>query len=797
MTNAPPIAPSLPVRSQRGRWLQIIVPVAVVILSLVLGWFVAWRYQTTLEEAVISSWQQTQLEVVRSVARSVTQYVDDHADDGTSLVQIEQQILKRFVEPVKLLQNGDAWIYAPDHVIFDLSSDFPDAYRDRSMAEIFQMQKAHGASHYEAMSDAVANAREGQGWYIWLPEKGPEIAAWSPVRFKNYVWTIGLSTPLNEILQATGAASQNRMIFLVMGFASLLGVAFVATFVVGAIRAHRQDVLERENHVRLQQAVDEMKVEVDRRMRTESRLLQLNARFNALIQAIPDSVYLKDLSGKYLVVNASFEQLIGKKSAEILGQDDASVRLPDWFGRHPHIDEKVLAQRKVERFEQQGQTPDGQECYLDIVVSPVIDTAEQVAGLVGMIRDVTDARRAEMEHRRLSNQLVHLQKMEAIGTLAGGVAHDLNNILAGLVTYPELLILNLPPDSPLKKPIETIQRAGQMASDIVQDLLILSRRGAREKTFLSLNRVVEEYAASPMHQRMLIENPGVVVRLQLASDLLPIAGTASDLGKTLMNLMINAFEAITDAGQVTVSTENWYVDGRQTALTDIREGEYVRLSVSDTGKGIPLELQSRIFEPFFSKKELRRSGSGLGLAVVWGTVQDHGGIVNVISSPDEGSRFELYFPARRDVPAPKAKERPLEQLSGAGHTVLVVDDVPMQREIATVILKRLGYQVSAVHSGEAAIAFVKEHPVDLLVLDMVMEGKDGLDTYHEILALYPNQKAVIASGYAESERVMEARRLGSSAYVKKPYLIETLAQAAWSALNSGSNNRVEEETIAR
>jgi len=777
--------PSRSLHRQGWRLFFVYIPIALVSLSIVLGWFVAFRYKTALEEAVIASWQQTQLEVVRAVARSVTLYVNDH-HSNTPQVQIEQQILKQFVAPVKLLQNGDAWIYAPDHVVFDLSSDFPEAYRGRSMTDIFQFQKDSGAAHYEAMCEDVANAREGHGWYIWLPEKGVEIAAWSPVSFGSYIWTIGLSTPLNEILQATGAAAQNAVIFIVMGIASILGTAFMVVCIVGAIRHHRQDTQEKENHLRLQKVVADMQGEVERRKRTETRLRQLNSRFNTLIQAIPDSVYLKDSSGQFLVVNHSFERLVGRKSSEILGHENEIGLLPDWFGRNPQVEQRVLAQGTIQCFSEKGVGGGAGERYLDVVVSPVKDDSEQVAGLVGMIRDVTDIRLAELEQERLREQLAQLQKMEAIGTLAGGVAHDLNNILAGLVSYPELLIMSLPPDSPLKKPLETMQRSGQMAADIVHDLLILARRGGRDKTIIDLNTLIQEYAASPVHQKLALERSGVAFRLDLADDLLLIAGTVSDLSKTVMNLVINAFEAIHGSGEVTVSTENWYVDGRQTALTDIGEGEYVRVCVRDSGEGIPPELQSRIFEPFFSKKALHRSGSGLGLAVVWGTMQDHGGHVNVLSTPGRGSCFELYFPVSREVLVRKKLDTPQEALSGAGHTVLVVDDVPMQREIASAMLTRLGYQVSAVESGEAAIAFVREQPVDLLILDMIMEGIDGLETFREILAFYPEQKAVIVSGFSEPGRIEEARRLGCAGYIKKPYLIETLARAVWAALNRGA-----------
>ena len=208
--------------------LSYMLPALLIILNII-GWLWLYQDKTQIEGIAITTFQHTQLEIVHAVARSVSSHVAHEValKEQPAISEIEQEVFKRFVEPILLLDNGDAWIYAPDHVVFDLSSDFPDIYRGKSMAEIFALQAEKGASHYEEMTEAVMSAREGVGWYIWLPEKGKEIAAWTPVRVAGRTWTIGLSTPLPEILAATGASQHTRTYFGLMGVASVLTVFLV------------------------------------------------------------------------------------------------------------------------------------------------------------------------------------------------------------------------------------------------------------------------------------------------------------------------------------------------------------------------------------------------------------------------------------------------------------------------------------------------------------------------------------------------------------------------------------------
>ena len=420
---------------------------------------------------------------------------------------------------------------------------------------------------------------------------------------------------------------------------------------------------------------------------------------------------------------------------------------------------------------------DGSLIYVDIKATPI--TIDGVRCNLGFFTDVTVRRAAAVERKELENRLHRSEKMEAIGLLAGGVAHDLNNILSGVVSYPELLLLDLPDDSPLRAPIKTIETSGKKAAAIVQDMLTLARRGVAVPQVTNLNQIVTEYLASPEYDKLQKYHPGVTLSSELNDDLLNVLGSPVHLAKTVMNLISNAAEASeSETGLIKLTTRNHYVDRPIRGYDEVREGDYAVLTVTDDGVGISPEDLKRIFEPFYSKKVMGRSGTGLGMAVVWGTVKDHNGYIDVTSTRGRGTTFTLYFPVTRKTRHAEAETRSIHELTGDGETILIVDDVPDQREIATRMLARLKYQVESVPSGEAAVEYMRTNSTDLLILDMIMDpGMDGLDTYREILKLHPNQKAIIASGFSENDRVREARRIGARRYVKKPYTLESIGMA--------------------
>ena len=414
-----------------------------------------------------------------------------------------------------------------------------------------------------------------------------------------------------------------------------------------------------------------------------------------------------------------------------------------------------------------------------------VRTRELILKTEALEAEIDQRKQAEKEREQLVTKLQRARKMEALGTLAGGVAHDLNNILSGLVSYPELMLVDLPGDSPMRRPMQTMKDSGEKAAAIVQDLLTLARRGVAVTEVVSLNRIIREYLTSFEFKRLKNEYPAVRFEDKLADDLLHITGSPVHLSKTLMNLVSNAAEAISGSGHVVIETQSSYVDRPISGYDDVEEGDYAVLSVSDDGVGISADDSERIFEPFYTKKVMGRSGSGLGMAVVWGTVKDHQGYIDVQSIEGRGTRFTLYFPAVREELTASKPKATLADLTGNQQLILVIDDVRQQREIASDMLKKLGYRVVTARSGEEAVEFLRGESVELLVLDMIMEpGMDGLETYRQILALHPGQKAVIASGFSETERVKEAQRLGAGMYVKKPYTLEKIGLAVREQLGS-------------
>jgi len=418
---------------------------------------------------------------------------------------------------------------------------------------------------------------------------------------------------------------------------------------------------------------------------------------------------------------------------------------------------------------------DGEKRTCEKYMTDIKDKHNRRHLIISML-DITDRIRDEEERKLMEDRLRRAEKMEALGIMAGGVAHDLNNILGIMAGYSEILLADLDEKSPLRSYVENIVESSERAATVVQDLLTLARRGVAVTRVVDLNKTVYDYCRSPEYENLLARHPACRLKIELVDSLLRIKGSPVHLMKTLMNLVANAAEAMPRGGEVAVRTENRYLDRPVMGYDDVEQGEYVVLSVSDSGEGIAEEDLKRIFEPFYTKKVMGRSGTGLGLTVVWGSVKDHNGYIDVESEEGRGTTFSLYFPVTREE-MPEFETDPASDYLGRGESILVVDDVQGQRDLAARILARLNYRVASAPSGEEAVEFVKANPCDLLVLDMIMDpGMDGLETYQKIVAIKPRQKAIIVSGYAETDRVAMAQSLGAGAYVRKPYLMERLGR---------------------
>ncbi|MDR3567676.1 MAG: PAS domain S-box protein [Syntrophobacteraceae bacterium] len=510
--------------------------------------------------------------------------------------------------------------------------------------------------------------------------------------------------------------------------------------------------------------------DITERKQAEEEVEASREKYKAFFETSRDCVFITSKDGRWIDFNEAAVKLFGYDDSVELRETRISFLYANELDRQKHI-ATITEQGFTRDYRVNLRKKDGSIVNTLITSVPKMDTSGEITGYQGVIKDVT-------KESMLQERLFRAEKMEALGMLAGGVAHDLNNVLGILIGYSDLLFDQIDKSSPARSHALYIKQAGERAAAIVQDLLTLARRGVPVLEVFNVNRVIEDYQKTPEFVKLHLAHPGVRVETRLNPELLNIEGSPVHLGQTLMNLVANGSEAMAGGGVLTIQTENLYLDRPVTGYDEVREGDYVVLTVADTGEGIaPADLQ-HIFEPFYTRKVMGKSGTGLGLSVVWGTVKDHHGYMNVESEEGKGTTFSLYFPiTRKEVCEKQVCSSPV-QCMGKGETILVVDDVEGQRELATQMLKRLNYRVWSAASGEKAVEHLKAHAVDLVVLDMIMgQGMDGLDTYVKILEIHPRQKAIVVSGFAETGRMQKTLELGAGSYLKKPYVLEKLGLA--------------------
>ncbi len=518
-------------------------------------------------------------------------------------------------------------------------------------------------------------------------------------------------------------------------------------------------------------AVTVVSKDITERKQAEDALRESEEKYRTMADSLPQIIFETDLQGHFTFVNHAATAMTGYTQEEFLTElYAAQLVAPEDRKRARSNMERILAGEESAGNEYTCLRKDGSR-YPVSIHSSTITRDNQVLGLRGFVLDIT-------QRKQMEGRLRRAEKMEALGTLAGGVAHDLNNVLGVLVGYSELLLMEIPEEHPWRKHVSQVMQSSQRATAMIQDLLTMARRGVLVSEVVNLNEVITDYLETPEFEKLKSYHPSVMFKTELGKSLLNIKGSPVHLGKTIMNLVSNASEAISDQGGVTIRTEARYLDKPVRGYDEVKEGDYVVLTVSDNGMGISAKDIEKIFEPFYTKKVMGRSGTGLGLAVVWGTVKDHNGYIDVRSETGKGSTFTIYLPATREELTRDEEKTAPAQYMGRGESILVIDDVIAQREVATSVLTKLGYKVDAVSSGENAVEYLRTHKADLVVLDMIMDpGIDGLDTYKRILEINPKQKAIIVSGFSETDRVHQAQALGAGAYVKKPYLLERLGVA--------------------
>lgn len=516
---------------------------------------------------------------------------------------------------------------------------------------------------------------------------------------------------------------------------------------------------------------------------TENRLLKKELlasknKYQRLAEATWEAIVV--FSDKRICeVNTQFCELFGITESEVQGYS-LSTFIPGLALPAPVIQGSTDDILQVSEFE--GIRADGTVFPGELRLKRIMESG--TFRWVAAIRDLTRRRQEKLSRTKLEEKLTYAMRMESIGLMAGSVAHDLNNILTSIVSFPELLLLDMPANARYRADIDRIKRAGQQAAAVVSDLLTIARGSTCKKEIRNLNDMIRQYRDSLDYLHQSRSFPNKKVTFDLDPRLGNIRVTPIQLTKALINLVRNAAEAIDDQGTISVYTTRRTFIEPYKGYEAIPPGQYEVLGVADTGNGIAAEHLVHIFEPFYSQKQMSNSGTGLGLTIIMHTMRDHSGYID-LKSNSQGTVFELFFPTCCGYEEYTTSTLSLESLLGKGEKVLVVDDLESQRLITSSILKRLGYTPFTVENGEQAIQHLKKEPVDLLLLDMIMEpGMNGYETFKEIRLLVPGQRAVVTSGchnHPDRERI---RALGISHYLPKPLSVTHLAQAIRQEINS-------------
>jgi two-component system cell cycle sensor histidine kinase/response regulator CckA len=500
-------------------------------------------------------------------------------------------------------------------------------------------------------------------------------------------------------------------------------------------------------------------------------------RFRSIFEQGHLGVALCDLEGRFFTVNPAFGQILGYAPGELTGMTYAEVTHPQDRRESAERVRQLMA-GKTHRFtmEKRYLRKSGEPVWCMVIVSLLRDSAGRPAYTLAMLQDISERKKAEEERARLHEQLFHAQKMEAIGTLAGGIAHDFNNLLGVILGYASLVQTRLQPGDPLQEPLQMMEQSAERAAALIHQLLQFARQGLYQMKHVDPREILErvlKIVTQTFNRRIRVEP-------RLASQLPSIEGDPGQLELVVLNLCINARDAMPEGGVLTLESSVVTLGpGDALRPAECAPGEYVQIVIRDTGVGMEPELMQRIFEPFFSTKEPAK-GSGLGLAMVYGTVKRHRGFLHVASQPGRGSEFRLYLPSasgRLDPAERGADKQPPEGEIGAG-TVLVVDDEPLMQSFAEDALIELGYKVLIAGDGAMAKETYARRAaeIDWVLLDMVTPGMSWRDTYEALRAINPQVRVILSSGYSGGGEDRTALEAGAVAFLAKPYSVEELAR---------------------
>ncbi|MFZ5796787.1 MAG: ATP-binding protein [Thermodesulfobacteriota bacterium] len=566
----------------------------------------------------------------------------------------------------------------------------------------------------------------------------------------------------------------SRKQIVLVGIAAILASLLLANFLASVIARPIRSLTDATKRV----ALGDLNLSVDVRKGDELGILARS--FNAMTRELrrttvshdslqnifnsaSDAIRTINLENDIVMSNRAMTDLLNGQGKCIQGKCYQLIHAPI-CDTADCVLKRIAGGEKYVQLETAIELHDGRKKVVRLTATPLLEN-DRIAGVIESIQDITDQKAAEKESQNLQNQLVQAQKMESVGRLAGGVAHDFNNILSVIIGYSELGLATVPKGDPLSEKLRIIEDAAQKAAALVRQLLAFSRKQVLEMTVLNVNEVVTNM------MKMLGRVIGEDIRLELSSlrATRKIIGDHSQLVQVLMNLAVNARDAMPNGGRLIIETADVDLDEDYARLYSyVQPGPYVLLSVTDTGIGMSREVMKNIFEPFFTTKG-PEAGTGLGLSTVYGTVKQHGGHIHVYSEPDRGTTFKIYLPATDKEKGERAATKALRGRQGS-ETILVVEDEHVLRQLLADILRPMGYKIHLAANGREALELFNtiQGPLDVLLTDVMMPEMDGRELARRIMDMHPATKVIFMSGYAQSIIMQNDSTLEQCYFIPKP-----------------------------
>jgi len=515
--------------------------------------------------------------------------------------------------------------------------------------------------------------------------------------------------------------------------------------------------------------------DVTDRKQAEEKLRESELKYRTIFENAPLGLFRSTPEGRFIEVNPALAEMLGYDDPREVLREIHSIADQVYIQREqrPAIVDRQLKTHGITRHFNRYRRRDGSEFVANLYLRTIRDPAGQPLYLEGIVEDITEQIRLNEEKNRLEAQFHQAQKLESVGRLAGGVAHDLNNLLAPVLGYGEMLLEDFSGEDVRRSSVTAMLEAGRRARDLVRQLLAFSRKQVLAVKPVNLNAILTRF--EPLLRRTIREDVAIIV--QPASNLPLVRADTGQLEQVLMNLAVNAQDAMEDGGTLTIETAAVDLDERYaSAHESVTPGEYVLLAVSDTGRGMDEPTRDQVFEPFFTTKE-NEKGTGLGLATVYGIVKQHGGSIRVYSEPGRGATFKVYLPVCEGTHSPAPPDEADRENPRGAETVLLAEDNEGVRKLTRTILARQGYHVLMAESGRSALALLAQYegPVHLLLTDVVMPDMNGRELYDRVSRQYPQIKVLFMSGYTDNVIAHRGVIDEGVHFIQKPFSVGGLA----------------------